>query len=275
MPENKESFLNLVNASGFLFQLRIEREIKAMGPHGTGKWEIAAREYRWFDLKEESDGFIDLVLKAGIMRMVIECKRVIDAHWIFLVPDGRKEMARTRVRWTLRNPDNASVADWHDFHVSSRSPEAAFCIVRGQGEKDTPMLERLSSLVLRSVECLADEELLYTGRSDESPCIYFPVIITNAILHVCRFESENIDISNGQIDNADFEQVPCVRLRKSFSSPMPYSKPQQDIEKTNQANECTILIIHSGDLATTLNEWDLPYQSNAPWPWEGCRRMSH
>jgi len=274
MSENKESLLNIVNASGFLFQLRIEKEIKAMDHYGTGKWIIAAQEHRWFDLQGESDGFIDLVLKAGIMRMVIECKRVTDANWVFLIPDGHREMARTRVRWTLRNPNNASIADWHDFHISPPSPEAAFCIVRGQGEKDTPMLERLSSLVLRSVESLADQELGFTSRSGGEPCVYFPVIITNATLLVCRFKSEKIDISTGQIDDADFEEVPCVRFRKNLSSSTPDSKPQETLEKTNQANERTILVIHSDDLAATLNEWDLPYShSNAPWPWERYRQV--
>jgi hypothetical protein len=269
MPETKETLLNLVNASGFLFQHRIEQEISATDLKRV--WEIAAREHRWFDSLVENEGFIDLVLKAGIARIVVECKRVTDANWVFLVPDKKHKTSNTRILWTMRKDSGTRIAEWHDFTVTPISHEATFCIVRGQGEKDTPMLERLSSLVLRSIESLASEELSYTGRSEAETCLYFPIIVTNATLHVCRFDPARIDISTGQIDDADFEQVPCVRFRKNLSSTTPSVKPRRDLETTNLSNERTIFVVSSDHLAETLMDWEIPYPSNAPWPWEGLR----
>jgi hypothetical protein len=269
MTETKESLRNLVNASGFLFQLRVEQEIKSMD--FPNDWEIAAREHRWFDSQEGNEGFIDLILKQGIGRMVIECKKVTDGNWVFLVSDKSSGVDRARMRWTLRNSSDKPFAQWHDFNVGPLSPEATFCIVRGQGEKDTPMLERISSLVLRSLESLANEELDYTERSDKEPCIYFPVIVTNAALHVCRFDPAKIDISTGQVDDADFEQVSCVRFRKNFSSIVSSPKPQKDLETTNKRNERTVFVVNSEKLAEFLKEWSVPYnrQPGRQWPWEG------
>lgn len=265
MAETKESLLNLVNASGFLFQLRVEQESANL----KGIWDIAAREHRWFDPQEENEGFIDLVLKSGFGRMVVECKRVTNANWVFLVPNKKDNTAYARIMWTVRQAPDKNIAEWHDFYVTPVSPEATFCIVRGQGEKDTPMLERLSSLVLRSLESLANEELNYSERSDTETCIYFPVIVTNAVLHVCRFDPSKIDISTGQIDDADFEQVPLVRFRKNFSSTISSIKPQKNLETSNRSNERTLFVINSDHLAESLKKWNVPYnQFNAPWPWQ-------
>lgn len=268
MAETNESLLKFVNASGFLFQLRVEQEIKNL----DGNWEIAACEHRWFDPQEENEGFIDLALKKGIIRMVVECKRVTDANWVFLVPNKKSDTESARTMWTMRQAPDKHIAEWHDFKISPVSSEATFCIVRGQGEKDTPMLERLSSLVLRSLESLAIEEFAFSERSDFQPRIYLPVIVTNAALNICRFDPSKINISTGQIDDAEFEPVPLVRFRKSLSSTMSSGKPQNSLEASNRSNERTIFIINSNHLAELLNKFDVSYQSNAPWPWEGVRK---
>jgi hypothetical protein len=272
MAETNDSLRNLVNASGFLFQLRIEQEIKStVFPY---EWQIAAREHRWFDTQEESEGFIDLILKdMGFGRMVIECKKVTDGNWIFLVPDESRSVARARIRWTMCNSSDKPISQWHDFAVGPRSSEAAFCIVRGQGEKDTPMLERIASMLLRSVESLANEELEYTERPDKEPCVYFPVIVTTAALHVCRVDPAKIDITTGQVEDARFEQVPCIRFRKNFSSSISSPKPQKDLATTNQRNERTVFVVNSEKLREFLSEWAIPYneQPRRQWPWEGFR----
>jgi len=59
MPEEKEDLLKLVNASGFLFQLRVEDEVtKTSSSHGK---TVLAREHRWVDQVTESEKFIDLI----------------------------------------------------------------------------------------------------------------------------------------------------------------------------------------------------------------------
>ncbi|MGD0753374.1 MAG: hypothetical protein ABSA23_18490 [Anaerolineales bacterium] len=264
MPETKESLLKIINASGFLFQLRIEQEIKSTDLARI--WDISAREHRWYDSQEGSDGFMDLVLtQTGSARIVIECKRVTNANWIFLIPDNKDRVLNAQIKWTMRIKPDKYFTDWQDFKVRPVSPEATFCIVRGQGEKDTPMLERVSSLLLRSIEYLAHEEFTYTDRGDKKPYLYFPVIITNATLHVCRFDPQKIDINKGQInaiDDIEFEIVPCVRFRKNFSSTIDPSKLQKDLETTNRSNERTIFVINSESLTETLSKWDTSYKVN-------------
>jgi hypothetical protein len=132
-------------------------------------------------------------------------------------------------------------------------------------------LERLSSLLLRSLEAIADEGLGYSSQSSGASRVYVPVIVTNATLLVCRFDPAQTDLSAGRIDDADFEPVKCVRFRKNFSSTTSLAKPQEDLKTSNRYNERTIFVINSGALADTLGRWDMSYQLNAPWPWEEFR----
>jgi len=268
MPETPESLLNLVNASGFLFQLRVEQEIKAMEAFRSGNLELIAREHRWVDPVDGTEGFIDVILKSGIGHMVVECKRVTDATWVFLIPDGRDGMLRARLLWTSLTQDGAKIAEWHDFSLTPPSPEATFCIVRGQGERDTPMLERVSSLLLRSLESLANEEINRQAQTTRQQLsIYYPIIITNATLQVCRFNASSVDTSTGRLDDAAFEEVPFVRFRKNLSSTLTSRGSQFTLQTVNLENERTVFVINAGHLTTIMQEWDVPYKRNAPWPW--------
>jgi len=126
MPETKESLLKIINASGFLFQLRIEQEIKSTDLARI--WDISAREHRWYDSQEGSDGFMDLVLtQTGSARIVIECKRVTNANWIFLIPDNKDRVLNAQIKWTMRIKPDKYFTDWQDFKVRPVSPEATFC----------------------------------------------------------------------------------------------------------------------------------------------------
>lgn len=269
MPETSENILNLVNASGFLFQLRVEQEIRATEAFQHGNLDLVAREHRWVDPVDGTEGFIDLILKSGIVRLVIECKRVSDATWVFLNPDGKDNMIRARMLWTSSGNSDVELAEWHDFGLRPVSPEAAFCVVRGQGEKDSPMLERVSSVLLRSLECLANEEInLQAQTTSPALSIYCPMIVTNAALQVCRFNVSSVDISTGRLNDADFEEVPFIRFRKNLSSTLANRKPQSTLEKINLDNERTVFVINAAHLTKVMQEWEVPYKLNAPWPWE-------
>lgn len=211
MPEEKEDLLKLVNASGFLFQLCVEDEVmKTSSSHGK---TVLAREHRWVDPLTGSEKFIDLVLTTGTNgKMVVECKRVTDATWIFLVPSTASSTRSANVLWTKRYDDQKHMAAWDELLLNPESLVSSFCMVRGQGEKDQPMLERISSVLLRSTECLAEEELAYHVPSSSSGILqfYFPVIITTAKLMVCKYDATNIELASGQIADADFEEVPFL-----------------------------------------------------------------
>jgi len=272
MPETNDTFLNNTNNSGFLFQMRIEQEIETNKP---GNWQPIAHEHRWRDPLDGKEGFVDLILEYGIERMVIECKKTRDASWIFLVPDNRGLTKRSRFLWTYEGKVKQEVYRkkifaWHDFSTNSNSLESSFCIVRGQGEKDAPMLERLSGILLRSVERLATEELEFEKPSEGELHFYIPVIITIATLFTCRYDTNNVSIISGELSDAVFEEVPFIRFRKNLSTSLPTQK-LQNLQQANKENERTIFVINSNHIVKVLSEIKFPYELNAPWPWENLR----
>jgi len=211
MTETKDTFTDLINASGFLFQLRLQQEIETSHPVSQiGEWKQIVKEHRWIDPLDGKEGFIDMVLEAGACKIVIECKRVNDASWIFLVPDNEKETTRGQLLWT----EGDETSDWHNFHFTPPSLESAFCVIRGQGEKDTPLLERLASLLLRSTESLANEEMKL-AKIGKKILFYIPAIVTNAKIYACRFNVSGVSIDTGKLSDADFEEVPFIRFRKN------------------------------------------------------------
>jgi hypothetical protein len=267
MTETKDSLTNLINASGFLFQLKLEEEIRKSRPVSpVGEWQQIVREHKWIDSLDGKEGFIDIVLESGdTTRLVIECKRATDASWLFLVPLEESETKRGQFLWT-ESKDNAS--DWHDFNLNPPSLESTFCVVRGQGEKDTPLLERLSSLLLRSTESLANEELTLT-KQERRIRLYLPAIVTNAVLYACRFNISDVNIDTGKLSESDFQEVPFIRFRKNLSSTIKSeSLFTSNLSEINRQNERTILIINAKAITIILRRLDIPYQLNAPWPWE-------
>ena len=137
----------------------MEREISQFKLQWNTDWDILYREHRWLDPISSTERFIDLVLRSHAVRMVIECKRVQDATWLFLISDDKVDLGRARLFWTYTVDQQKSFSGWDQFKFTYSSPELPFCIVRGKEEGDNPMLEHLAGIVLRSTEVLADEEL--------------------------------------------------------------------------------------------------------------------
>jgi len=270
MASNNSDFLNLVNASGFLFQLKVEQEISASSAsHGKS---ILAREHRWVDLDSGHEGFIDLIVTAGTKgKIVIECKRVRDAEWVFLILQDAQSTKSARVLWTKRFDENRQGAAWDEFGLDPDSLDAEFCIVRGQGENQQPMLERLSAILLRSVEALANEELGYersVGRS--SLRFYFPVIVTTATLQACRVQSSEIDLMSGELQSANFEEVPFIRFTKSMPSCLTSSHTPFQLSDAARENKRTVFVVNAGYLVPFLSgrwEFSVPAWGD-PWPWD-------
>ena len=270
MSDESKALLKLVNSSGFLFQLRVEDEV--MNTSSSHQKTVLAREYRWVDPITGGEGFIDLILTTGTNgKMVIECKRVIDATWLFLVPDGASPVKKANVLWSKKVNDDRHIAAWDEFRLNPESLESSFCIVRGQGEKDQSMLERISSILLRSTECLAEEEFNY-HRSEVSVGLrfYFPVIVTTANLKICRYDSSNIDLLSGQIANANFEDVPFLRFTKSMSTRLLSSRTPSELSDSARESQRTIFVMNAASLSISLlGNWgfDLPALGKK-WPWD-------
>lgn len=268
MIKDKGSLLNLVNGQGFLFQLRIEHEIKTT--QDQYPWRILAREHRWIDAENGEEGFIDLVLGHGNLRIVVECKRVQNATWVFLAPhEDITEVNRLRLLWTYRRHGKENFVDWDDFRFRPKAAQSSFCIVEGQ-DKDKPMLERVSGMVLQSLENLAEEELkLFKETEKDGPKVYIPVIVTTATLGICRFNPSEIDIQEGKLFATGvpgdlIETVPFIIFRKGMESKFSPHRAE-DLEAANKESERSVVIVTSTQFSKFLTEFTVDYAGS--WPW--------
>ena len=266
MSQVEDPAYKVVNASGFLFQLKVEHELRTQVISPGSIWHIVGREHRWVHSQSGAEGYIDLILDTGTIVLVIECKRVTDGMWVFLSAEGSSPMKRARLLWTYHKEGSKPVSDWGDFTIHPPSPEAMFCVARGHGEGDTPMMERIASGLMLATEALAEEELRIRQVSDlPKPRAYIPIIVTNAELRVCRYDLAEVDLATGRIETASSESAPLVRFRKSLSSGIGQRVPSHTLEETSQENERTVFVMSSTSLSALFKELEVPYTGS--WPW--------
>jgi len=276
----EESFQKLANASGFLFQIRIDHEITRVRASKGGNWEVIAREHRWLDTASNSEAFIDLILQSYAGRMIIECKRTTDATWLFLVPNNAKEVERAKLLWTCQKEGSPPITAWDDLDLHPSSLESSFCNVRGQGEGNSPMLERLAGSLLRATEAVAEQELSISPQNAYGPArIYLPAIITNADLRVCSFSPEDIDLKTGRINKTETQAVDFLKFRKSLSTTHQISTSINNLQQANIDAERTVIVMNVNALETILPHMKLQQPTivshrGPVWPWEiAIRRL--
>lgn len=271
MDETHDSLLNIVNASGFLFQLRVEHEIEKT--YKDHSWSVVAREHHWIDPESKADGYIDMVLEKGIMKIVIECKRLREASWVFLIPEDSKEhVHRARLLWTDIKTEQPNLADWHDFQVAPSSSESAFCVVRGHSDKNKPMLERLCGVVLNSLESLADEESMLKSTPLGIHRVYLPLVVTSAELKMCCFNTVDVDIQKGQLPKSKFQTIPFIRFRKGLTTKIPYGSPPLNLTEANYKKERTVFIVQATKLSEFLKKFTLNKLDDfEDFPWNAAR----
>jgi hypothetical protein len=203
MKEDK--LRNTLNSSGFPFQIAVESAIA-----NCSGWKVSRREYPWRNNDTGQSGFIDIIAEKNYATLIIECKRVRDAEWIFLC--SPKNMYRSHARfWVNRVGGREEAVGWYDGQLEPLSPEADFCAVMGQDHRK-PLLENIASELISSTEAFALEAFPFFK---EIPMCYFPLIITTAELYVCKVDLSDIEVESGEIKNPKFEPVPFVRFRKS------------------------------------------------------------
>jgi hypothetical protein len=241
-----------------MLQLALEDAVRST--ERRHRFEIEAREHPW--KHEDESGFIDLILGRSTMRLVCECKRTRDANWVFAVEHDAADEQRARLLWTevtARGP----LSDWFNFLMETASPQSSFCMIRGQGENDSPLLERLAGKLMSSVEALADEELRLRvpGDTRDNRRVYVPIVVTTARLWVCRYDPGKIDIATGRVDEAAFEEVQTIRFKKALSSAgtveaeesqeMPYRRFRQ----VSRLQERTVFVVNSSAFVSLLESW--------------------
>lgn len=269
-----EKLLALLNGSGFLLQIRIAQHVEALR---NSHWTVAATEHPWLDPATEADRFIDLVLlRANTTRFVVECKRPRGGEWLFLIPNSASGIdSPATLCWTHKQRDQPNLSGWAKWRFTPKAPHAEYCIVRGTGEQDRPLLETLASSVLRSVEYLADQELHFGTASEVGRhALYVPVILTTARIMIARVDTETVDLSSGEIPNASFEEVPFVFFTKTMRTGTDVVKfGAESLQDINRKRMATVLIGSAGHLDTLLNEFELkPYDNIESCPWIAPRR---
>lgn len=240
-----------LNSSGFPFQIAVESAIA-----NISGWQVSRREYPWHNNDTGQNGFIDIIVEKNSVTLVIECKRVRDAEWIFLC--SPRNMSRSHARfWVNRVGGREEAVGWYDGQVEPSSPEADFCAVMGQDHRK-PLLENIASKLSSSAEALAVEEFpFFKGLS----MCYFPVVITTAELFVCKVDPSDIEMESGEIKNPKFEAVPFVRFRKSLTTAPSLFAIERRItrpEELAESKERTVFILNASSIKTILADWEIP-----------------
>ncbi len=286
MPEDNSSFLNYINSSGFAFQMRIEEEILK----GPNRWQFAGREHRWQD-ENGQDGYIDLIVDFGALRVLIECKRQKDKNWIFLKPQSSQQRDKCSLLWTKKYkpidnmPFPADFMAWDIFSVSPMSYVSAFCTMQGQGDNQRTLLEKTASELTHATECFAKEELtLSLPKDSPRPKYYMPLIVTNAKLTVCSFIPHDVDLNTGELslENAHFDTVPYIRFQKGLETDIPGSKTQIGLRKAlelkeiNAEKERTVFVVNSENLLDFFKSCSVTANSDEmQFPWDAVDNIYH
>lgn len=271
MRRDETGLLELLNGSGFPFQIGVRGEIeRTTETHG---WRIDAEEHFWRHPKTGDSGFIDLVSSHGdfIFTILIECKRVKErGEWLFLMPRKYAGEKRRISALCARSP-GGEPADpffvqsvdpffvWCDFDFDPISPEASYCVFRGQDEKK-PMLERIADDLLPAVEGVGVEEKqlkLGDRTSGGDWRLFLPVIVTNATLYTSSFDADKVDMSSGRLPEGtcEFSPVPFVRFRKSLATYFPGTASGSygnSLSQASRLKERTVLVVNSAALADSL-----------------------
>jgi hypothetical protein len=246
-----DKLLSNVNATGFPLQIKVANLISDTSDKHD--WKVIYQEYSWRNEYAEQSGFIDIVIE-DINRtslMVLECKRVQDTAWTFLVPQNQKAN-RLLVKSWIKPINQFKKPGWFDIEATPETYESAFCVVPGEKRRSSPMVEDIASKCAASTEALGMEDIELNNDPDLLR-IFYNVIVTTARLNVCRYNVDNINLKDGILENADFEEVPYIRFRKQFSTDLHYyHMDDRSGDSISKSKENTVFIVNSDSLIEFL-----------------------
>ena len=258
-----EDLTRLVRSSGFPLQAAIDQLLSSQ-PEGLG-WKVLYREHGWPSPDGETR-FLDLVLEDQYKTsvLVLECKRVQEADWLFLSSTGTfAQTLDARIWVSNARQDGSGHHGYYDARISPSCEQAMFCVVAGQDAKSRPMLERTAAETLMAMEQLAHEERPLLVKRAYGLRMYAAVIVTTARLHISRFSPTEVDLKTGEPANAEHQAVPWVRFRKQFSSELAVTPRnlQWDFAELGRAKEKQVFVVNAQELPKFLAEWGALTQS--------------
>jgi hypothetical protein len=248
-----------VNASGYPLQIAIENAIVAQtNSHG---FSVLYREHAWRSESGKSEGFADLVLayEGEVIHFVVECKRVLDSDWTFLIEREAQLQRRHAKAFVFREDGEKRRFEWLDLTLDPRSPESAFCAIPGASGGGRPIIERSAAELVEATEAIATEAREFALRDRSNLQIYFPLLVTTARLQACTYRPEDISLATGKVANAKFNEVPFVRFRKQLSPtqiipPVYATFGRKELAK---AKEHTIFVVNSERIGEFLSAFSL------------------
>ena len=210
-------------------------------------------------------GFIDIVLAnhLGDYNLVVECKRVKDTSWIFLVEGTEKKYRRHAKCFVLHTEAVVNKFEWVDLTPDPRTFQSQYCVIPGTDNRSKSLIERAAAELVSSTEGLASEDIALST----SVCfggsgifrVYLNVIVTTASLQVCHLDPNKISLKDGTVGGANLEEVPFLRFRKQLN-------PSYNLSKINEASsdndvvrakENTIFVVNSEHITSFLKEFSL------------------
>jgi len=254
-----------VNRSGFPLQIALQRLVERTHP---GDWNVCFSEHYWFNPADNCSGFIDLSLENGRADtvFVVECKRVVNCSWIFLIDDKAQMERRHAKAWVTNSIIGEPLRfGFEEVEPEPMTPQSQYCVVDGQDPNARPMLERIASILVSSTEGFATEEQRGMARVDGETSdvlrIYFSVIVTTAKLRVCAFDPQSISLSTAEITNPAYKEVPFLRFRKQLGShreiPKISARHRARHRAIAAAKESTVFIVNSESFSDFLQRFDI------------------
>lgn len=263
---DNDSLSRLINQSGFPLQLAIDRLVTENSQR-TG-WSVLYREHGWKN-PDGQFGFADLVLEDRHQTsvFVLECKRVLDADWIFLEPSGKtNETLRTR-SWVSNTPDHGKKhSGYFDLRAKPSTPESMYCVVVGQDPKARPLIERIAAETCAATEAIAIEEYPLMAARRYGFRMYTPVIVTTARLSVSSVDLSQISLDKGEAAVIEHREVPFLRFRKQLTSDFAVAPSNLDwsFADLSSAREKMAFVVNSQHLEYFLRCWDIFSDSFQP-----------
>lgn len=167
-----------LNASGVPFQLAVEKFMRDRGPqYGSS---FVGHEVTW------EKGFLDVLFRKGFIYLAMECKKVADDTWVFVLTDESRE-SRCRLEWhdpRLPDPELPVVGETKvfcsEFAVAESSPESGFALLPKGGPNK--ILEPLARELIDACRDILDDsdrahdedhwEVLVTWVSDRERTVF-------------------------------------------------------------------------------------------------------
>jgi hypothetical protein len=260
-----DPYVELVNKTGFPLQIALAHLVHANMDSG---WRVMYAEHSWRNERENSSGYADLVLEnvARDVVLVLECKRIQEAPYVFLPQEGKsQDVARIRALRLQRNTNfevEQGFPIWTDQDMLPKSPEVAFCVVSKDARDRT--VEVLASELVSATEAVEEEERLHCPERSRQWCrVFISAIVTTAPLFTCEFDPSTVNLSNGKIPaGAATKPVNMIRFRKQLGTPGgPQTEVRRrfayDVGRLADSKERTVLMMHSEYLITFLRAFSL------------------